>query len=79
MIAPILGDIANTHGDKLVAAKVIIDENPKWAIHQGVQGIPTILFIEKGKAVDRLVVGAHPPEIKARAESLLMAAKKVHE
>lgn len=79
MIAPMLEDIAKTHGDKLVVAKVDTDENPEWAIHHGVQGIPTILFIENGEVVDRLVGAAPPPLIKNRAESLLMAAPKVHE
>lgn len=79
MITPVLEDIAKTHGDKLVVAKVNTDENPEWAINKGVQGIPTILFIEKGEVVDRLVGAAPPPEIKARAESLLVTAQKVHQ
>ncbi len=40
MIAPVLEKLAAEYGDKLIIAKVNTDENPQWAIHYGVQGIP---------------------------------------
>ncbi|MEJ2561744.1 MAG: thioredoxin, partial [Anaerolineales bacterium] len=45
MVAPILEKIAKEYQDKLLVAKVNTDENPKWAMDYGVQGIPTMLFI----------------------------------
>jgi thioredoxin 1 len=39
--------------------KVNVDENPGLAARYGVRSIPTILFVEDGTVVDR-VVGAQP-------------------
>jgi thioredoxin 1 len=59
MVAPLLDKIAKEQAGKLVIAKVNTDENPQWASTYGVQGIPTMLFIAKGKIVHRQV-GAMP-------------------
>jgi thioredoxin 1 len=79
MIAPVLEKIAEENADKLIVAKVNTDENPEWAMHFGVQGIPTLLYIANGEVVDRLVGAAPPPVIKGKAEALLKAAQAVHE
>lgn len=77
MIAPVLKKIAGEYGEALVVAKVNTDENPEWAIGFGVQGIPTLLFINKGEAFDRQVGSAPPPVIEAKAEVLLKAFQAV--
>lgn len=59
MVAPALEKIAKEQAGKLVVAKVNTDENSEWAMHYGVQGIPTMLFIANGKIVHRQV-GALP-------------------
>ena len=59
MVAPVLDKIAEEQAGKLVVAKVNTDENPEWAMHYGVQGIPTMLFVFGGKIVHRQV-GALP-------------------
>src|SRR3990172_7786583 len=66
MIAPILEGIADQYAGKLIVAKVNTDENPEWAIHYGVQGIPTLLFVEDGEMKDRLVGSAPAPVLRAR-------------
>ncbi len=48
MIAPVLEKLAAEYGDKLTIAKVNTDDNPQWAMKYGVQGIPTLLFINNG-------------------------------
>jgi thioredoxin 1 len=48
MIAPVLEKIAEENDDKLRVARVNTDENPEWAMHFGVQGIPTLLFVSRG-------------------------------
>jgi thioredoxin 1 len=62
MIAPTLEKIAREYAGKLIVAKVNTDENPEWATRYGVQGIPTLLFIAKGKVLHRQV-GAAPERI----------------
>ena len=71
MIAPVLEEIARTYPDQLVVAKVNTDDDPDWAMHFGVQGIPTLLFVAHGEIVDRQVGTAAPPQIKAKAQALL--------
>lgn len=71
MIAPVLEKLAAEYGDKLIIAKVNTDENPQWAIHYGVQGIPTLLFIRDGLVKDRIVGAAPAPVIQAKMEGLL--------
>ncbi len=59
MIAPTLDKIAKEMDGKLVVAKVNTDDHAEWMQKFGIQGIPTLLFISKGKVVHRQV-GALP-------------------
>jgi thioredoxin 1 len=62
MVAPVLDKIAKEQDGKLIVAKVNTDENNQWAMKYGVQGIPTMLFIAKGKVVHQQV-GTLPERI----------------
>jgi thioredoxin len=73
MVAPALERIAAEYAGKLRVAKLNVDENPQTAMQYQVQGIPTMLFVKNGRAVDR-VVGALPePRIREQVERLLRA------
>jgi thioredoxin 1 len=54
-IAPALERLAVEFSEKVTFAKVDTDENPEYAQRYGVQGIPTLLFLRKGKEVNRIV------------------------
>ncbi|HEX6270584.1 MAG TPA: thioredoxin [Anaerolineales bacterium] len=71
MIAPILENLSQEYDRKLIVAKVNTDENPEWAMRYGVQGIPTLLFISRGKAVGQQVGVAPAHVLKTKAEALL--------
>lgn len=71
MIAPMLENIAQEYDGKLMIAKVNTDENPKWAMRYGVQGIPTLLFISNGQAVGQQVGVAPANVLKSKTEALL--------
>lgn len=71
MIAPVLEKLAAEYGDKLTIAKVNTDENPQWAMRYGVQGIPTLLFINNGLVKDTIVGAVSAPAIKAKVDGLL--------
>lgn len=58
-VAPVLEKLANEYSGKLLIAKVNTDENPLWAQKYNVQGIPTMLFVARGKIIHRQV-GALP-------------------
>jgi thioredoxin 1 len=64
-VAPVLEAVAAERGVELL--KVNVDENPGLAARYEVRSIPTILFVEDGEVVDR-VVGAAP---RARFEKIL--------
>ena len=59
VVAPTLEKLAKEYAGKLLVAKVNTDENPEWAQKYGVQGIPTMLFVARGKIIHRQV-GALP-------------------
>jgi thioredoxin 1 len=76
MVAPTLEKLAAEYQGKILVAKVNTDENPQWAMHYGVQGIPTLLFVVDGEPVGQLV-GAYPyPALKSAIEQVLAYAEK---
>ena len=62
MVAPTLDKLAKELAGKVLIAKVNTDNDNQWAQKYGVQGIPTMLFIAKGKIAHRQV-GALPESI----------------
>ncbi|NKB75951.1 MAG: thioredoxin TrxA [Gammaproteobacteria bacterium] len=57
MIAPILDEIATEMGEKIVVAKLNIDENPETPPKFGIRGIPTLMIFKDGE-VEATKVGA---------------------
>jgi len=78
MIAPLLDKIAKEHAGKLIVAKVNTDENPKWALQNRVQGIPTMLFIAKGKILRRQVGFLPEQSLKEMINHFLTAAQNLN-
>ena len=48
-IAPALEELATEYREKLVVAKVNIDENPETPTRYGVRGIPTLILFKDGE------------------------------
>ena len=57
MIAPVLEEIAADNADKLIIAKLNIDENPGTPPKYGIRGIPTLILFKNG-TVEAQKVGA---------------------
>ena len=74
-VAPALEQVAKDYAGKVLVAKVNTDDHPQWAMHYGVQGIPTMLFVANGQIVDRIIGAVPQPVIKQRLESVLAQAK----
>jgi len=72
MVAPILDKIAKEMAGKLVVAKVNTDEDAQWAIHYGVQGIPTMLFVANGQIVHEQVGAVPEKNIRQLIDQFLM-------
>ncbi len=73
-VAPILEDLANEYGDKIVIAKVNTDENPRYMMQYGIMAIPTMIFFKDGQLVD-MIQGAGPKSFyKTRLDAILNGA-----
>ncbi len=59
MVAPVLEEIANEYRDKIVVAKVNVDNEPTLAEQYNVTGIPLLGIFKNGEMVKQLV-GARP-------------------
>jgi thioredoxin 1 len=64
MVAPMLDKIASEQEGKLIVAKVNTDQDNRWAMRYGVQGIPTMLFIANGEVVHKQVGLLPEPKMK---------------
>ena len=70
MIAPILEEIANQFADKVIVAKVDVDEQGELAQRFRIMNIPTLMLFKQGQLVDK-AIGARP---KAALEQMLNKA-----
>ena len=59
MIAPVLDEMADEHGDRVRFAKMNVDENPATAARYNVLSIPMVVLFEGGEAKET-VIGARP-------------------
>lgn len=55
MIAPVLSEIADEHGDSIRIAKLNVDEHPDIARQFSVMSIPTMIVFRDGQETKRLV------------------------
>lgn len=65
MIAPILDEIAGEYTDKMIIAKLNIDENPDTPPKYGIRGIPTLMLFKNGDV--------HAQKVGALSKSQLTA------
>ncbi len=71
MVAPTLEKFAKDYAEKLIVTKVNTDENQQWASKYGVQGIPTMLMLYKGKIVHRQVGALPEPVLREVVDEFL--------
>jgi thioredoxin 2 len=71
ILAPVIEELARDLAGRVKVAKLNVDENPATAARFHVQSIPTLLVLEHGKEVER-IVGAQPKAVIAgRLEHVL--------
>lgn len=71
MIGPIIKELAEEHGDKIVVAKLDVDSNPATPGRYGIRNIPTVLFFNNGELADKQV-GVVPKAALAQKLSMLL-------
>ncbi|MCL6452036.1 MAG: thioredoxin [Alicyclobacillus sp.] len=55
MMAPVLEEVSDEAADRLVVAKLNVDENPRTAGAYGIMSIPTMILFRGGRPVKQLV------------------------
>ena len=55
LAGPVLDGLADKYKDKLVVAKVNVDENQQTAGQYGVMSIPTVILFKNGTEIDRKI------------------------
>ena len=70
MMIPTIDRLARESGGKYVVAKLNTDENPQIASQYQIDGIPTLLILQQGRLVQKLV-GVQPFEtVKSQLDHL---------
>jgi len=70
-VAPILDELANDYKDKMVIAKLNVDESPQNASKYGVSAIPTLLIFKNGEPVQSMVGYKPKTELKKAIDEVL--------
>lgn len=70
-VAPILEKMAGVHGEKVRFAKLNIDDNTGVAQTYGIKSVPTILFFNGGRPVDKLVGTVTAARVEESLNNLL--------
>jgi len=71
MIAPVVEKLAQKYDQRFKFCRLNIDQNPQTASNYQIMSIPTLIFFQDGKVVDR-VVGAVPERVlEPKIEALL--------
>ena len=65
MIAPMLDEIAAEYADKVVIAKINVDDNPKTPMRFNVRGIPTLILFKNGQAEGQKIGAVRKADVAA--------------
>jgi thioredoxin 2 len=71
MVSPILDHLASEYAGRIKITKLNVDENPMTASRYSTQSIPTLLFFNEGKLIDRLIGALPKAEIERHVRALL--------
>ena len=67
-----VGFLAQEYAGRMLVAALDVDENPETPGRFNVMGLPTLLILQDGKEVDRIVGVTPYEEIKTRVDRLLV-------
>jgi thioredoxin 1 len=66
-----ISEMSEKFGDKVNIGKCDVEENDDLTSEFGIRNIPTIVFIKKGKVVDKIVGTVNKAKLEATIESLI--------
>ena len=70
-IGPVVEELAAAMGDKVVFAKVNVDDNPMSPSKYGVRAIPTLIVFKDGQVVDQITGMAPRAKLEAAISKAL--------
>lgn len=73
MLLPVVEELAGEMQDKLVVAKMNVDQNPETPAKFGVRGIPTLLLFQNGQLKQTRVGGLPKADLKKWIEDAIAA------
>ncbi len=65
MLSPLVDTVATEYADKLIVAKMNVDENPQIPQRFGIRGIPTLLLFKNGSLMAQKVGVMSQAQLKA--------------
>ena len=71
MVSPIIDKLAEEYAGRVTIGKVNVDENNDIVSEFGIRNIPTVLFFNNGKQVDKQVGAAPENVFVKKIEALL--------
>jgi thioredoxin 1 len=70
-MSPILDELAASMKDKVVVAKLNVDDNPKTAKNYGIRGIPTFMIFKNGQVAGSRVTAMSKNDLFKWVESVI--------
>jgi len=70
-MAPILDELAASMKDKVVVAKLNVDDNPKTSKNYGIRGIPTLMIFKSGQVAGSRVSAMSKNDLFKWVESVI--------
>jgi len=71
MMIPVFENLSDKYAGKLKFAKINTDEESDLAGKFGIQGIPTLIMVKKGKELGRFVGFSQEQELKQKIDDIL--------
>lgn len=71
MITPVIEELSQVYGDKVIIGKVSVDENDGLTNRFGIRNVPTVLFLRDGEVVDKIVGAATKDKFIQKIDALL--------
>lgn len=69
MVAPIFEELAKEYGDKIIFAKLNVEQNQSTPAKFGIRGIPTLLLFKDGKVIATQVGALSKLQLKTFLEN----------
>ena len=72
-VSPVIDEVGRTRAGGLKVVRLNTDEAPAIAERYGIRGIPTLVLVEHGEEVDRLVGAVRKPQLEEWLEQQIAA------